>query len=281
LAWHIRTGESRLARDCFRACDDDRDDGHDQIFSMTASLQRPARDESRWIKGYSGGVEHKRLNPEVVMSRSYALAAALLLSAVLGAPNFAAAIEESNPTPPSTPSTAAPGTQTTAPPSTQTTTPGTENTTPQAPQPVAGPTKGKKKSEQTPPNAAKAMSAAAQQFLAGYHTAYALIYDRGDYEAGISALRALGHDENADVATLIGYASRKLGRYDDAKYWYDRALAADPDHAVTWSYYGMWHAEQGNVLKAKDDLEKVRTICGTQCRAYTELQAVIDGTRTY
>jgi hypothetical protein len=30
----------------------------------------------------------------------------------------------------------------------------------------------------------------------------------------------------------------------------------------------MWQAEQGNVLKAKDDLEKVRLICGTACRAY-------------
>jgi hypothetical protein len=29
------------------------------------------------------------------------------------------------------------------------------------------------------------------------------------------------------VANLIGYVSRKLGRYDDAK------LAADPNHAVT------------------------------------------------
>jgi hypothetical protein len=25
-----------------------------------------------------------------------------------------------------------------------------------------------------------------------------------------------------------------------------------------WSYYGMWHAEQGNLLKARDDLEQVR-----------------------
>jgi tetratricopeptide (TPR) repeat protein len=33
---------------------------------------------------------------------------------------------------------------------------------------------------------------------------------------------------------LLGYASRKLGRYDDAKYWYDKALAADPNHALTW-----------------------------------------------
>ena len=72
--------------------------------------------------------------------------------------------------------------------------------------------------------------------------------------------------------TLFGYASRKLGRYDDAKFWYEQALAADPNHAVTWSYYGMWHAEQGNVLKAKEDLEKVRVICGTDCGAYRLLR---------
>ena len=124
-------------------------------------------------------------------------------------------------------------------------------------------------------------SSSAKDFIDGYHAAYALIYDKDDYQAGITALRALEHDNNADVATLLGYANRKLGRYDDAKYWYDKALAADPKHALTWSYYGMWHAEQGNVLKAKDDLEQVRLICGTECKEYVALKEVIDGTRTY
>ena len=124
-------------------------------------------------------------------------------------------------------------------------------------------------------------SSSAKDFIDGYHAAYALIYDKDDYQGGITALRALAHDNNADVATLLGYASRKLGRYDDAKYWYDKALAADPNHALTWSYYGMWHAEQGNLLKAKDDLEKVRLICGTECKEYVALKEVIDGTRTY
>jgi len=115
-----------------------------------------------------------------------------------------------------------------------------------------------------------------------YHAAYALIYDRGDYQAGITALRALGYDDNADVATLLGYASRKLGRYDDSKVWYERALAADPAHTVTWSYYGMWHAEQGNLLKAREFFAKVESLCGnTRCREYTELKGVIEGTRTY
>jgi len=124
-------------------------------------------------------------------------------------------------------------------------------------------------------------SSSAKDFIDGYHAAYALIYDKDDYQDGITALRALDHDNNADVATLLGYANRKLGRYDDAKYWYDKALAADPKHALTWSYYGMWHAEQGNVLKAKDDLEQVRLICGTECKEYVALKEVIDGSRTY
>ena len=128
---------------------------------------------------------------------------------------------------------------------------------------------------------AKKNRSSLEDFIAGYRAAYALIYEKGDYEAAITALRALDRDDNADVANLIGYASRKLGRYDDAKVWYERSLAADPNHAVTWSYYGMWQAEQGNLLKAKDDLEKVRLICGTTCEPYKMLKDVIEGTQTY
>ena len=178
------------------------------------------------------------------MKFSLSLAAALLLSAVLIAPNAASAAGEDNPAPP-----------------------------------PAKPSQSKQKDSKPKPGNDK--SGSAEDFLRGYHAAYAMIYDKADYAGGIAALRALGYDDHPDVATLIGYASRKLGRYDDAKFWYERALAADPNHAVTWSYYGMWQAEQGNVLKAKDDLEKVRLICGTDCRPYKMLKDVIDGTATY
>jgi tetratricopeptide (TPR) repeat protein len=120
-----------------------------------------------------------------------------------------------------------------------------------------------------------------QQFIDGYKTAHAMIYKQHDYATGIDKLKSLGHDDNPDVANLIGYSSRKLGRYDDSKLWYERALASDPAHARTWSYYGMWHAEQGNLLKAREYLAKVETLCGTKCREYTELKGVIAGTRTY
>jgi len=152
---------------------------------------------------------------------------------------------------------------------------------------AGAPSGGGETSTQSPPaqqkksHVKKNRSSSLEDFVAGYKAAYALIYQKGEYEAAITALRALEHDDNADVANLIGYASRKLGRYDDAKVWYERSLAADPDHAVTWSYYGMWQAEQGNLLKAKDDLEKVRLICGTTCEPYKMLKDVIDGTETY
>ena len=168
----------------------------------------------------------------------------ILAAAVSGAPQLAAAMGSSNPTPPSDSSSK-----------------------------PSGKTDSKKKKNDK--------NSSAKEFLDRYHAAYALIYDKEDYQSGITALRAMGYDDNADVATLLGYASRKLGRYDDAKYWYDKALAADPKHALTWSYYGMWHAEQGNLLKAKDDLEQVRLICGTECREYGALKEVIDGTRSY
>jgi tetratricopeptide (TPR) repeat protein len=193
---------------------------------------------------------HCHLSPEETMQRPSLLAAALLLSAAIGAPDFAKAIESGSPSPP----------QSSQPSS------GSSTSSQQKPKPQ------KQKSQN---------NSSLEDFYSGWHKAYALVYDQGDYTGGIAALRAMGYDDNADVATLIGYASRKLGRYDDAKYWYDKALAADPDHAQTWSYYGMWHAEQGNLLKANDDLQKVASICGTDCREYTELKAVIDGTKTY
>jgi len=131
------------------------------------------------------------------------------------------------------------------------------------------------------PKAAKPEKKSEQEFLDGYKQAYQLIYRDKDYEGGIAMLRTLGHDDNADVANLIGYSSRKLGRTDDAKLWYEKALDADPNHTRTWQYYGMWQLEQGNRLKAEDNLEKIRAICGEDCDDYKTLRDAIAGNATY
>jgi hypothetical protein len=87
------------------------------------------------------------------------LTTAILIGTISGAPQFAAAMGESSPTPP----------QTSQPSGTTT-------------------TKHKAKKEK---------SGSAEDFLTRYHAAYALIYDKGDYEAGIAALREMGFDDNA------------------------------------------------------------------------------------
>lgn len=120
-----------------------------------------------------------------------------------------------------------------------------------------------------------------QKFLDGYRRAHDLIYRKQDYAAGIAALRALKRDDHPDVANLIGFSSRKLGRSADAKLWYEKALAADPNHSRTWQYYGLWHLEQGNRLKAEEHLEKIAAICGTECEDYRSLKLVLAGAATY
>jgi tetratricopeptide (TPR) repeat protein len=120
-----------------------------------------------------------------------------------------------------------------------------------------------------------------EKFLQDYRAARQIIL-AGNYRSGIAAMHALGQNDNADVANYIGYAYRRMGDYQDSKVWYEKALAADPNHVRTWSYYGMWQMEQGNRLKALDDLQKVKLICGnTDCEAYRQLKDVIDGKATY
>ncbi|MBX6424781.1 MAG: tetratricopeptide repeat protein [Variibacter sp.] len=119
-----------------------------------------------------------------------------------------------------------------------------------------------------------------QDFLDGYRQAYNLVQE-GRYEDAITTLRALHEDDHPDVANYIGYASRKLGRYDDAKEWYERALRADPKHVRTWQYYGLWHLEQGNRLKAEEHLATIHAICGTTCKEYASLLEALNGNIVY
>src|SRR5216684_2717783 len=72
-----------------------------------------------------------------------------------------------------------------------------------APPPPATKSKAKKKTSENQPRIEDAA------FSRGYRAAYATIYDRNDYAAAIEQLKALGHDDSAAVANLIGYSYRK------------------------------------------------------------------------
>ncbi len=47
-------------------------------------------------------------------------------------------------------------------------------------------------------------------------------------------MKSLGYDDHPDVADSIGFANAKLGNLAEARTWYNKALAADPNHISTW-----------------------------------------------
>jgi tetratricopeptide (TPR) repeat protein len=122
----------------------------------------------------------------------------------------------------------------------------------------------------------KSSSIDSPKFLAGYHTAYTTIYDRHDYAGAIDQLKALGEDDRADVANLIGYSYRKLGDYKVSQVWYERALKADPNHVRTWQYYGLWQLEQGNREQAEYHLQKIAMLVGTGSSEYKSLSEALE-----
>jgi tetratricopeptide (TPR) repeat protein len=137
------------------------------------------------------------------------------------------------------------------------------------PTPPASDTKKEKKKD-------KSSSIDDPKFVEGYRAAYATVYDRNDYTAAIGQLKALGHDDNAAVANLIGYCYRKLGDYKVSQIWYERALKADPNHVKTWQYYGLWQVEQGNRDQAQYHLSRIAALAGTNSEEYRSLAAALE-----
>jgi len=131
------------------------------------------------------------------------------------------------------------------------------------------PPKKKKSSEARPGSGQSA-------FADGYRAAYAAIFDRHDYASAIEQLKALGRDDSAAVANLIGYSYRKLGDYKVSQIWYERALKADPDHVKTWQYYGLWQVEQGNRDQAQYHLNRIAQLTGTTSEEYRSLAAALE-----
>ena len=145
---------------------------------------------------------------------------------------------------------------------------GGDNPAPPAP-PASDSSKEKKKND-------NGSSIDDPRFIEGYRAAYATIYERNDYASAIGQLKALGQDDRADVANLIGYSYRKLGDYKVSQVWYERALQADPSHVRTWQYYGLWQVEQGNRESAQYHLNRIAALAGTSSEEYRSLAAALE-----
>jgi len=114
-----------------------------------------------------------------------------------------------------------------------------------------------------------------------YLDAVGLINERR-YEAAIEALNAAraSFGPHPDVLTYLGFANRKLGRYDSAETYYRAALAAVPDHRGATEYYGELMAERGDLEGAERMLAKLEGSCDFGCAEADELRRWIQAARS-
>jgi tetratricopeptide (TPR) repeat protein len=110
-----------------------------------------------------------------------------------------------------------------------------------------------------------------------YMEAVALINDRR-YDEAITSLQAARatFGPHPDILTYLGFANRKLGRYDIAETYYRQALAAAPHHKAASEYYGELMVERGDKAGAEKMLASLETACTFGCAEADELKRWID-----
>lgn len=117
------------------------------------------------------------------------------------------------------------------------------------------------------------MFASAQDGDRAYLDAVALINDHR-YEAAIQSLeqarRVFG--PHPDILTYLGFANRKLKRYDVAESYYRQALQIAPQHRGAIEYYGEMMVERGELARAGAMLARLDTICTFGCYEAEELR---------
>ncbi|RYD42423.1 MAG: tetratricopeptide repeat protein [Sphingomonadales bacterium] len=123
--------------------------------------------------------------------------------------------------------------------------------------------------------------ASAETLDATYVAAVGLINEHR-YEAAIAKLDAAlwAAGPHPDVLTYLGFANRKLKRYDAAESYYREALAISPAHRGALEYYGELKLERGDVAGAKAHLAKLEAICGFGCHEVDELKRWIAAGRS-
>lgn len=101
--------------------------------------------------------------------------------------------------------------------------------------------------------------------------------DKSDWDAAIGILTpyVASHPRSADGFNLLGYASRKQGKLDNALRYYEQALAIDPKHRGAHEYIGEAYLMAGDLAHAEQHLAALDKLCWLPCEEYDDLKAAI------
>lgn len=108
----------------------------------------------------------------------------------------------------------------------------------------------------------------------GVYVAAVGLINEGRYDEAIARLEdaVWSSGPHPDLTTYLGFANRKLGRFDAARGWYEQALAAAPQHRGALEYYGELKLELGDLAGAKAHLARLDRLCGFGCQQADELR---------
>jgi len=111
--------------------------------------------------------------------------------------------------------------------------------------------------------------------------AYAEAVGHINGERFVDALAALERTQaatgpNADALNYMGFASRKLGRLDEALGYYHQALRLDPSHLGATEYLGELYIQMGELDRARVQLARLDDLCTYGCAQREELALWID-----
>ncbi|WP_337268849.1 tetratricopeptide repeat protein [Oryzifoliimicrobium ureilyticus] len=104
--------------------------------------------------------------------------------------------------------------------------------------------------------------------------AYALAKE-GRYDEALAMLDTVKDQNDPEVLNYRGYATRKLGRTDEGISYYLRSVAAAPRYAKVREYLGEAYIIKGRLDLAQEQLTEIRSICGTSCEEYVDLDQAI------
>jgi len=82
--------------------------------------------------------------------------------------------------------------------------------------------------------------------------------------------------DDADALNLMGFTERKLGDPGQSLEYYNKALALNPKHLGANEYLGELYLEMKDVKKAEERLAVLQQACGGTCEEYQELKEKIE-----
>ncbi|WP_420563777.1 tetratricopeptide repeat protein [Thalassobaculum sp.] len=83
--------------------------------------------------------------------------------------------------------------------------------------------------------------------------------------------------KNPDGWNYLGFATRKLGKFDEAREYYFNALRLDPEHLKAMEYLGELYLQTGEPQLARDLLDRITELCpAAECEERDQLAAAIE-----